>query len=213
MAMKPLTQRQKEILEYLLSFQQKVGRTPTGPEIAQHFGFKDHSSAYQHLELLAKKGYVEISQFGRRRPRGMRLSESAQRMFAPSWPLLGSIPAGPLSEVLGEITEQVHGLEDLIPNLQQHDYFLVVGGDSMIEAGLRPGQYVIVRPGVEPKQGDICAVWVEGKGGTLKHVYFEGERVRLVPANPAYRPETYPADEVRIQGVLVAALAVESFKR
>jgi len=208
-----LTTRQKEILEYIVSFQKRMGRTPTGPEIASHFRFKDPSPAYQHLRLMEKKGYLELIKAGQGRPLGIRLTDTAQRMFTPSWSLLGAIPAGPLSEVLTETDRHIHKLEDLIPDLISGDFFLSVSGDSMIDAGLVPGQYVIVRPGIEPKNGDICAVWVEGSGGTLKRVFFEDGFVRLQPANRAYRSVIYPADIVRIQGVVVAALAIESFKR
>jgi len=207
-----LTRRQKEILDYIASFQKRTGRSPTGPEIASHFRFNDPSPAYQHLRLMEKKGYVELSSAGRGRPIGIRLTEVAERLFSPSWSVLGSIPAGPLTDIAGT-TQHIHKLEDLIPDLQAGDFFLLVSGDSMIEAGLHPGQYVIIRPGATPGNGDICAVWVEGKGGTLKKVYFEDEMIHLVPANGAYRPEVYPADIVRIQGVLVVALSIESFRR
>jgi repressor LexA len=210
---KQLTERQREVLKYVMEFQEEMGRAPTGPEIATHFGFKDHSSAYQHIKLLAKKGYVEFLQFGRGRPTGIRLAKSAEQLLDPSWPLLGDIPAGPLSEVLVEGSRKVRQLQDLIPNLQPGDYFLVVNGDSMIEAGLQSGNYVVVRPKMQPQQGDICAVWVDGEGGTLKYVYFENNSVRLCPANSRYQDRTYLADQVRIQGVLVASFAVQSFKQ
>lgn len=208
-----LTKRQQEILDFIVSFQKRMGRTPTGPEIAGHFNFKDPSPAYQHLRLMEKKGYLELVKAGRGRPIGVRLGEPALRLFTPSWAMLGAIPAGPLSEVLTDINKHIHKLEDLIPDLQQGDFFLMVSGDSMIDAGLEPGQYVIVRPGAEPRSGDICAVWVDGAGGTLKRVFFEGDRIRLQPANSNYTPKSYPAEIVRIQGVVVAALAIESFKR
>jgi repressor LexA len=114
---------------------------------------------------------------------------------------------------LSETTHYIHKLEDLIPDLQPGDFFLSVSGDSMIEAGLQPGQYVIIRPGAMPASGDICAVWVDGKGGTLKRIYFEDDLIHLIPANSAYRAEVYPVDVVRIQGVLVVALSIESFRR
>jgi len=208
-----LTQRQREILDFIASFQKRMGRTPTGPEIAEHFGFKDPSPAYQHLKLMEKKGYLELTKAGRGRPMGVRLTELAQRLFTPSWAMLGAIPAGPMSEVLTEVNRHIHKLEDLIPDLQPGDYFLMVSGDSMIDAGLEPGQYVIVRPGIEPRNGDICAVWVDGAGGTLKRVFFEEERIRLQPANRNYSARSYPAEQVQVQGVVVAALAIESFKR
>ena len=207
-----LTRRQKEILEYVASFQKRMGRSPTGPEIANHFRFNDPSPAYQHLRLMEAKGFVELIRVGRGRPIGIRLTELAERLFTPSWAVLGSIPAGPLAD-LSETTQHIHKLEDLIPDLQPGDFFLSISGDSMIEAGLQPGQYVIIRPGAMPASGDICAVWVDGKGGTLKRIYFEDDMIHLVPANSAYRAEVYPIDSVRIQGVLVVALSIESFRR
>lgn len=208
-----LTKRQKEILRFIVSFQKRMGRTPTGPEIAGHFNFKDPSPAYQHLKLMEKKGYLEIITAGRGRPLGVRLIGRSQSTAAPSWGMLGSIPAGPLADIAPETSRNIHTLEDLIPDLQQGDFFLCISGDSMIEAGLEPGQYVIVRPGLAPRNGDICAVWVEGGGGTLKQVFFEGNRVRLQPANSRYLAEIYLAEMIRIQGVVVVALSVESFRR
>lgn len=209
-----LTKRQQEILDFLIEFQQRMGRTPSGPEIAARFGFKDPSPAYQHLQLMEKKGYVELIRSSQGRLIGIKPTPRAQESNARSWAVLGTIPAGPLSEVLAEeTTKRIDRIDDLIPELQPGDFFLSVSGDSMIEAGLLPGQYVIVRPGTEPRNGDVCAVWVEGQGSTLKQVFFEDGYVRLQPANSAYRAQVYPADIVQVQGVLVAALSVEKYRR
>lgn len=210
-----LTDRQHEILQFIVRFQEKMGRTPTGPEIASHFRFKDPSPAYQHLQLMEKKGYLELVHSGQGKPLGIRLAGPARRMFDTSWALLGAIPAGPLTDLLtDDATARIVRLDDLIPDLQQGDFFLSVSGDSMIEAGLLPGQYVVIRPGITPRDGDICAVWVDGLGNTLKQVYFEeGGDIRLQPANSAYKAHAYPADAVRIQGVLVATIAIDKFRR
>jgi repressor LexA len=211
--MDELTQRQREILLFLVSFQERMGRTPTGPEIARHFGFSDTGTVYQHLGALQQKGAVTLLRLGRGKPMGIRIAGSALRSAERSWPLLGSIPAGPLSESQVDVNGRLRALDDLIPEIRDADYVLTVQGDSMIEAGLQPGQYVVIRPGVEPRENDICAVWVEGEGGTLKYVRHRGGRITLQPANARYTPRDYPADRVRIQGVLVAALAVQHFRR
>ncbi len=211
--MKELTERQRDVLRFVVAFQERMGRTPTGPEIARHFRFSDHSTAYQHLRGIARKGYIELVQSGRRAPIGIRLLDRAHAFLANAWPLLGAIPAGPLTDQPDQLRGRVQRVEDLLPGLKAGDYFLVVDGDSMIDAGIEPGQYVVIRPNTQLKQGDICAVWVDGEGGTLKRVYQEGETVRLVPANRKYRPQSHPLDRVRIQGVLVAALRVEAFPR
>jgi len=212
-AVKELTSRQREVLEYVLQFQSDIGRPPTGPEISTRFGFRDHSSAYQHLKALQKKGYVELMPQGRGRQIGFRLGPSATQYLAPSWSVLGSIPAGPLTDVVVDGDHKVSNLPDLIPDLRPGDFLLIVNGDSMIEEGLVPGGYVVVRPTAQPEQGDICAVWVDGEGGTLKRVLQTPDGVKLVPANRKYRTMVYPAEQVRIQGVIVASFAVQSFRR
>ena len=204
------TERQRAGLEFLWSFQERMGRTPTGPEIARHFGGGDASSSYQHLRLLAQKGYLEITRSGRRTPLAVRLTDLARNLLQASYPLLGSVPAGPLEEVVTAADKGIRTIEDLIPELKPGDYFLTVEGDSMVDAGLRPGDLIILRSGTTPNNGDICAVWVEGQGNTLKRIVLEGDgTITLQPANPRYQPQTYPPEMVRIQGELVASLSVK----
>ncbi len=205
-----LTVKQRQVLEFVLSFRERNGRTPSGPEIAEHFGYRDASPAYQHLELIARKGYVEIRQSGKRRPLEITLTERGEQLFEQAWPHFGTIPAGPVSTVLAEDADRIRGVEDLLPMIRQGDYFLTVEGDSMIEAGLEEGMTVLVRPTADIREGAICAVWVEGEGGTLKRVYHEGETIRLVPENARYAEKRHPADQVRIQGVVVAAMELKT---
>lgn len=205
-----LTFKQRQVLDFVVGFRERHGRTPSGPEIAEHFGYRDASPAYQHLELIAKKGYVDIRQSGKRRPLEVMLTERGERLYEQAWPHFGTIPAGPVSAVLAEDTDRVRGVEDLLPMIRPGDYFLTVEGDSMIDAGLEEGMTVLVRPTTDIRDGAICAAWVEGEGGTLKRVYREGELIRLVPENPRYAEKHHPAEQVRIQGVVVAAISVSA---
>lgn len=210
--MKSLTSTQKEILEYLLTYQEQNGRTPTGPEIAEEFGYSQARTAYDHLERIEKKGYLTIRQPSERGPLSLQPTEKAEKLFSPGYPILGSIPAGPITEVGEDLKEgRVSSLTDLVPTMKEGDYFLRVDGDSMIGAGIAEGALVQIRPGVEPSDGDICAVWVEGDGGTLKRIFREDETVRLVPENDTYAPREVPAERVQIQGVLVATVEVSTF--
>lgn len=204
--MDDLTRTQRRVLNFLVAFQEAHGRTPTGPEIADEFGYGDPSTAYQHLRAIAQKGYLEIVQAGRRRPLRVTLTRQAERLFGRGWPLFGTIPAGPLSTLLGEDVELLEGMEDLFPMIQEEDYFLRVEGDSMVGAGLEEGMTMLMRPVTDVRPGTICAVWVEGEGGTLKRVYADGDRIRLVPENDRYDEAAHAADRVRIQGKVVAAL-------
>ena len=205
--MKPmLTSRQREILDFLISFQQDYGRTPTGPEIADAFDYSDHSTVYQHLRAIARKGYLEVVQSGRRSPLRITITPKTERLMKKGWPLFGTIPAGPLSTMLAEDVEMIEGVEDLFPMIREDDYFLTVEGDSMLGAGLEEGMMMLMRPASSIRRGAICAAWVEGEGGTLKRVYPDGGMLRLVPENDRYEEKRYPAEQVRIQGRLVAAL-------
>jgi repressor LexA len=205
-----LTDRQRAVLDHVVAFQERHGRSPTGPEIARHFGYADASTAYQHLEAIERKGYVRIvRQSARSAPIGLTLTPAGRRLMHAAWPRFGRIPAGPLDVALGEEEEVIEGVEDLFPMIRAGDYFLSVEGDSMIGVGLEEGMTLLMRP-VERmeqvRQGDICAVWVEGSGGTLKRVFREGATVRLVPENEAYEEVSHPADQVRVQGRLMAAV-------
>lgn len=214
--MKDLTERQEAVFKFVLSFREKHGRTPTGPEIADHFGYKDPSSAYQHLDLIEKKGYLRVTQPKERAALQITPTEAGTQAAKKEWPVFGSIPAGPVSDVSSDDAVSIRSVEDLFPMIQPDDYFLTVNGDSMIEAGLTEGMTLLMRPPDNPSHdvsdGDICAVWVEGDGGTLKRVYFEAGTVHLVPENTEYDKQTYPAQRIRIQGVLVAALSILSFQ-
>jgi len=209
--MDSLTDKQREILEYLLR-QQDQGRTPTGPDIADEFGYSQPKTAYEHLRLIEKKGYLDIRQPSKRATLHIQPTEKAKQLFEPGFPILGSIPAGPIFEAGEELKEgEITSLTDLVPTMEEGDFFLRVDGDSMVEAGISEGALVQIRPDVEPSDGDICAVWVEGDGGTLKRVYREGDVVRLVPENEKYDPQEVPADRVQIQGMLVATVDVSIF--
>lgn len=210
--MKELTKRQKEVLGFICSFQEEHGRPPLAPEIADHFGFSHHSSAYEHLRTLERKDYLKIQQTGKRRVLRIQLTSKAQQLVAPGYPLLGEIPAGPLSDIFNDDTDQVNAVEDLIPGIQPGDFFVRVEGESMIKADLAPGDLVAFRPKQEVRNGDICAVWVDGEGSTMKYVYYEGNgTIKLVPDNPdrqTYPVMVHPTEKVRIQGVLIASVQV-----
>ncbi|MEO5930519.1 MAG: LexA family transcriptional regulator [Candidatus Kapaibacterium sp.] len=209
--MKDLTRRQQEVLSHIIAFHVREGRFPTGPEIANHFGFKDPSPAYQHLEALEWKGYLTINRYGYGRPAAIRLTDRCAPMVANSWPLLGSISAGPLTDAGCQVERHLSNLNDLIPQLQPGDFFMSVGDDSMSGAGIGPGQMVVIRPGTTPNHKDICGVWIDGIGSTISYLDREEELIRLIPANPEYPTRLYPADRVKIQGIVIATVAVTPF--
>lgn len=211
--MSDLTDTQREILEFVMHYRDETGRPPSGPEIADHFGYGHPPTAYEHLRRIEAKGYLEVVQPSKRASLQIKPTEKALRLLSPGLPLLGAIPAGPITEI-GEDAEEAHvdSVEDLLPMMKPDDYLLTVEGDSMADAGIREGMTALIRPEIEPSDGDICAVWVDGDGGTLKRVFPRGDTIRLVPENEAYDAVEVEAQRVRIQGVLVATLDISTFR-
>lgn len=207
--MSDLTSTQQKILEHVLWYREEYGRTPSGPEIADQFGYSNPSTAYEHLRRIEKKGFLDIEQPQNRSTLNVKPTEKSRRFFEPGLPLLGAIPAGPVIDVAeDEDGEHIGSLQDLLPMMEPGDYLLEVDGDSMVDVGIREGMTVLMRPGEKPSPGDICAVWVDGDGGTLKRVYHGDKTVRLMPENDEYDPMEVDTDRVRIQGVLVATVDI-----
>ena len=204
-----LTPAQQRVLDYIVGFSERNGgRFPRGSQIANEFGFTSSSSAYEHLLVLERKGYVAAPKSGGWRRYSLTGKATSRRRGLP---LAGSIPAGPTWYGEDAEVEWLDHVADLFPDTQPGDYLLSVDGDSMAGAGLHSGMLALMRPDIVPRPGAICAVWVAGDGGTLKRVYADGEYVRLVPENPRYEERRVGAEEVSIQGVLLSAISITDF--
>jgi repressor LexA len=208
--MKKLSKRQQEILDYVIAFNEREGRVPTAPEIAQHLGYRNAKTAYQHLEALESKGCLKIHRNGSGR-RNTILMPDGSLLSSVSWPVLGSISAGPVSEAMTQVEKRLSRLNDLIPQLRAGDYFMAVDGDAMVNPGLYPGQLVVVRPGPPASPGDICAVGIDGGGTLIRHVYNDGESIRLRAANPEVEEMAFSPRRVKILGTIIAGVAVTAY--
>jgi repressor LexA len=202
-----LTERQKEILEFLADFQRRQGVAPTLREICQHFGFSSYGTVYKHLKLLAQKGFLRRDW---NQKRGLELLRApggagpASGAVATELPFYGRIAAGrPIEAVESGETLQVPG-HLLGPRPGEH-YVLRVVGDSMIEEGIQDGDLVVVLRRDRADPGEMVVALVASEA-TLKRFYPEGELVRLQPANPAMQPLRVPARDVRVQGVVVGLM-------
>jgi repressor LexA len=199
----PLTERQKAILDFFAEFQRRHGYPPTHREIRDRFGYTSYGTVHKHLRLLRSKGYLEGEQHQKR---GLRMTdeEPAAAAALPELPFLGRIAAGrpiealPGDERLGVPDHLMHGAVD------QH-YVLRVVGDSMIEEGIQDGDYVVVRRRERADPGEMVVALI-GDDATLKRIYPEGPLVRLQPANARMSPLLVPADQVRVQGVVVGLM-------
>jgi len=198
--MDKLTRIQHDILQYLADFQRREGRSCTGTEVQQHFGYTHHSTARQHLQALERKGYIELARGGHGVPYHIRLRSPAFSVVDTlRLPVLGAIAAGTPQEAIEETDTWVERLDELL-SIRPGDFLLTVKGESMIGEGIFADDLVLIRPQERVAQGEIAAVRVGTDEATLKRVYVEPPNVRLVPANPAMSDMTFSGEEVRILG-------------
>jgi repressor LexA len=198
-----LTERQKEILEFIHQFRREKGIAPTHREICERFGFSSYGTAYKHLKLLQEKGYLRRDW---NQKRGIELLRAIPggEVTARQIPFYGRIAAGrPIEAVAGN--ERVAVPENLLAGKEGEHYVLRVVGESMIEEGIQDGDFVIVLRREVAQPGEMVVALV-GDDATLKRFYPEGKVVRLQPANPNMQPIRVPARDVRVQGIVVGLM-------
>ena len=191
-----LTRRQQEILEFLRKFLREHGYAPSLLEIGKAFSLSSPATIHKHLCALEARGAIRRSR-GRRRY--VELVDSPSSAGVVELPLLGAVPAGKPLEAL-EVEERIAVPEFLVSGTRA--YVLKVQGDSMREEQIRDGDYVVVEDRPVPENGETVVALLRGEEVTLKKFQRERGKVRLSPANPAFKPMVLPAKEVRIQGVV-----------
>jgi repressor LexA len=202
--MKPLTERQRDILNFIKEFQSQRGITPTHREICDHFGFSSYGTVYKHLSLLEKKGLIRRDW---NQKRGVELVEDQEQQREPApgvreLPLFGYIAAGRPLDV--EVSSETIAVPDHLTT-RGENYVLKVRGDSMIDDGIFDGDLVIISRREQAYNGEMVVANVNGEV-TLKRLYREGERIRLQPANATMSPIYAPARDVAVQGVVVGLM-------
>ncbi len=199
--MNQLTERQSAVLEFLREFTAEHGHPPTEREIQSGLGFSSQSVARHYLAALEKKGALT------RRAgmaRGLSLAGARPPAALLNIPLYGSIPAGlPVAaeqEAEGCITVDADTLH--LPR-NARTFALKVRGDSMTGANIVDGDSIILEFR-DPRHGDIVAALIDGET-TLKRYIVQRGRPYLRAENPKY-PDLIPAQELVVQGVMVALL-------
>lgn len=182
----------------------RKGFTPSVGEIAASLRMAGETSLTPTLRIMQRNGFVEIHGGGRRgKRRTVALTARGKTSLGiGGLPVMGTIPAGPLSESLSQ-ADMVLDEQELLP-YRPGDFLLIVEGDSMIGDGILADDKVLIRPNIEPRNGEIAAVQVgDDYRATLKHVRFRPGRskVTLEASNSNYRPVVVPARDVRIAGV------------
>ena len=200
--MKYLTERQRDILQFIREFQRERGVAPTHREICDRFGFSSYGTVYKHLSLLEKKGLIRRDW---NQKRGVELIEKQASETPPGvreLPLFGTIAAGQPLEVQ-QSDETITVPERL--TTRGENFVLKVRGDSMMDDGILDGDYVIIARRERAENGEMVVANVNGEV-TLKRLYREGERIRLQPANALMNPIYAHARDVSVQGVVVGLM-------
>ncbi len=206
-------ERKVKILDYIAATLRARGYPPSVREIARAVGLASTSAVHHHLQILEREGYLER---GAAQSRAIRLTPTAALRLGLSselvpqsggaemhvLPIVGEIAAGGPIEAYQDASETLSVPELLAPSGDA--YVLKVRGDSMIEAHIADGDYVLIRPQATARNGDIVVAQVEENAVTLKRFFKEKDKVRLKPANSAYPDQVY--DDVRIQGKLIGVI-------
>ena len=203
--MKKLTEKQKNILDYIDDFLDKEGMAPTVYEIADHFQIKT-STAFAHLKALQRKN--ELSRSSKARSIALRNRSGKQLVhmsFTLSIPLLGRINAGMPSDSPVLEDEEFVLAGKLAELGQSHSLFaLKVSGESMRDLGIFDGDIVVVQSDAAVKPGDVVVALVNNET-TVKSFYPQNDgTVELHPANKDFQVQRYRAEEVKLQGRVIA---------
>ena len=196
--MKELTDKQKKILEFVTEYTKDHGYPPTVREIGAHFMFL-WAAARAHLQALQKKGALKLNPSKSRGIEIPGLIPSGGFML----PVAGTIRAG--KPILAREDIDTHILVDQSLFPHPGAFSLKVTGDSMVEAGILDGDYVVVRPQKTIGNGQIGVVLL-GDEATVKKVFQGKNKIILKPENKDMESTTHNPDEVDIIGKVVGVI-------
>lgn len=183
----------KTAIKKLRSFYILHKRLPSYKEMCSIFGFASKNACFLLVKKLIQTGFLEKDDHGKLIP----------KQLIPALPVLGVIPAGSPIDAEQQLLDTLSVENYLIGNPEK-SYILKVTGDSMIGAGIYPGDLVILEKEKQPKNGDIIAAYIDN-AFTLKYFQKINGKVVLLPANEKYAP-LYPQENLVIFGIVVSVM-------
>lgn len=202
-----LTERQQGILDFVDTQNRERGYPPSVREIGEAVGLTSPSTVHSHLNTLQKLGYLRRDPS---KPRAIEVRYDPnsgaviERGAVTHVPLVGDVAAG--TDVLAH-----ENVEELMPLPLEFTgdgelYMLRVRGESMINAGIHDGDFVVVRRQETAANGEIVIAGIPGEEATVKTFTSQGSTVTLIPANDSLEPMVFAADEVAIFGKVVTVM-------
>ena len=202
-----LTDRQRGILDFIVANMRERGYPPSVREIGEAVGLSSSATVHNHLAALQKLGYLRRDPT---KPRAIEVRYEASSGVAMEHrptkhvPLVGDVAAG--VNVLAQ-----ENVEELVPLPMDFTgdgelFMLRVRGDSMVEAGILNGDFVVCNSQATANNGDIVIAGIPGDEATIKTFTRSGNRVTLTPSNSSMQPMVFENGEVTIYGKLVTVL-------
>jgi repressor LexA len=196
-----LTKRQQEIFDFIKRYSAKNGYPPTVRDIGKAIGLTSSSTVHAHLANLEKLGALRRDPT---KPRAMEILDKAKKVIAPAGlPVVGRVAAG--QPILADENIEDYVEVPQIAGGDEGEYVLKVQGDSMKNAGILEGDYVVVHTTETARNGEIVVALL-GEEATVKRFYKERDHVRLQPENEALEP-------IRTRDVQVLGRVVGVFRR
>ncbi len=196
-----LTKKQRHVIDYISSFQELHGYSPSYEEIAEGLGYRSKGTVHKHLKNLLEKGVITKEW---NKSRSIDIVPETGDDRAVNLPLFGLVAAGEPIEAIPNSTETISVPADMI-GIGNH-YVLKVRGNSMIDEQIQDGDYVIVEERSAAEVGETVVALIGGEEATIKKYYPEKGKIRLQPANDKMLPLILPAYNVQIQGVVIGIL-------
>jgi repressor LexA len=202
-----LTRRQQQVLDFIEEQMRERGYPPSVREIGEAVGLTSPSTVHSHLATLQKLGFLRRDPT---KPRAIEVRYDPNsgavmdRRPVRHVPLVGDVAAG--TDVLAQ--ENVEEIYPLPADLTGEGelFMLRVRGESMIDAGILDGDFVVARSQDTAEKGDIVVAGIPGDEGTVKTFTRKGNKVVLLPHNPNLEPMVFDPDEVTIYGKVVTVL-------
>ena len=203
-----LTPMRRKILEFIISCQRERNFPPTIREIAAHVGLNAPATVANHIEVLKKAGYIEKNP---KQPRTLTVRfDSPEKVTEASVTQIRQIPfIGDVAAGTGVLANQNDYELMSIPEQfagRGENYVLQVRGDSMIDAGILSGDFIVVQRQTSADKGEIVVAGIPGEEATVKRYFPQGARVVLKPENSLMEPMEFDAADVMIFGRVVSVL-------
>lgn len=206
--LKELSEKQKEVLDFLINFLEKYSYPPTIRDIKEGLKFSSTSLVAFHLNALEEKSYIK------RDPkvfRGVKILRGSKKEKV-TVRLVGEIRAGTPSFAEEWTGESLEMNRKKLPIIKDNLFALRVRGDSMIKEGILPGDFIVISPQRDAENGDIVIALL-GEEATLKKFHRFDSYVALIPANPKFEASIIKeGEDLLIQGKMIARLSPSECK-